>query len=146
MGKDTCPDCGKPMEMYYKRFYSQSNSVEAVMSVYFENFDDKEDVIGAFEVHEPLDDANILFAWYEYEDYNGNAYVLFERGGKLFEVHGGHCSCYGLEGQWEPEETHWGAIKYQRDHGNSYMSPDADAALDKLVKDHFGSLHDDLCN
>ena len=25
--------------------------------------------------------------------------------GKLFESHGGHCSCFGFEGQWEPEET-----------------------------------------
>lgn len=25
--------------------------------------------------------------------------------GKLFEVHGTHCSCYGFEGQFEPEET-----------------------------------------
>lgn len=25
--------------------------------------------------------------------------------GKYFEVHGSHCSCFGFEGQWEPEET-----------------------------------------
>ena len=25
--------------------------------------------------------------------------------GKLYETHGGHCSCYGFEGQFEPEET-----------------------------------------
>ena len=25
--------------------------------------------------------------------------------GKLFETHGSHCSCYGFEGQFEPEET-----------------------------------------
>lgn len=24
---------------------------------------------------------------------------------KLYEVHGSHCSCYGFEGQWKPEET-----------------------------------------
>jgi len=23
--------------------------------------------------------------------------------GKFFEVHGGHCSCHGLEGQWDEE-------------------------------------------
>ena len=23
----------------------------------------------------------------------------------LYEVHGSHCSCYGFEGQWTPEET-----------------------------------------
>jgi len=25
--------------------------------------------------------------------------------GALYENHGGHCSCFGFEGQWEPEET-----------------------------------------
>jgi hypothetical protein len=44
-------------------------------------------------------------AWYGYGDYDGSAFVLFERDGKLYEVNGGHCSCYGLEGQWDPEEV-----------------------------------------
>ncbi|MGL5284386.1 MAG: hypothetical protein ACRC8W_22010 [Plesiomonas shigelloides] len=54
---------------------------------------------------ETLSDIEILFAAYEYEDYDGSAFVLFKQDGKLYEVNGGHCSCYGLEGQWEPEET-----------------------------------------
>lgn len=47
----------------------------------------------------------ILYADYEYENYSGDAYVLgFDKEkGTWFEVHGSHCSCYGLEGQWEPE-------------------------------------------
>lgn len=47
----------------------------------------------------------ILFADYTHEDYSGDAYVLgFDKEeGKWFEVHGDHCSCHGLEGQWEPE-------------------------------------------
>ena len=49
--------------------------------------------------------ANILFAYYEYKDYEGRAFVLFRKDDKLYEVNGGRCSCYGLEGQWDPEET-----------------------------------------
>lgn len=49
--------------------------------------------------------VDVLFATYTYENYSGNAFVLFEKEGKLYEVNGGHCSCYGLEGQWLPEET-----------------------------------------
>ena len=49
--------------------------------------------------------VHILFGYYSYEDYSGYAYVLFEQDGKLYEVNGGHCSCNGLEDQWEPEET-----------------------------------------
>jgi hypothetical protein len=48
-------------------------------------------------------DINILFASYGTDNYSGDAWVLFEKDGQLFEVNGSHCSCYGLEGQWEPE-------------------------------------------
>ena len=47
----------------------------------------------------------ILFASYTYEGYEGSAWVLFTNQGKLYEVNGSHCSCNGLEGQWEPEEV-----------------------------------------
>jgi hypothetical protein len=50
-------------------------------------------------------EAHILLASYSTENYAGDAFVLFEQGGKLFEVNGSHCSCYGLEGQWRPEEV-----------------------------------------
>ena len=70
------------------------------------NFGDKEDVKREFSVKDnSMNDAFILLAWYGYGDYDGSAFVLFERGGKLYEVNGGHCSCNGLEGQWSPEET-----------------------------------------
>lgn len=49
--------------------------------------------------------VEILLASYTYENYSGDAFVLFRRDGKLYEVNGGHCSCYGLEDQWLPEET-----------------------------------------
>ena len=49
---------------------------------------------------------HIIFADYTYEDYNGSSHVVFEgTDGKYYEVHGSHCSCHGLEDQWEPEET-----------------------------------------
>jgi hypothetical protein len=61
---------------------------------------------GDFQIEESvLDGLNILLATYTYEDCNGDAFVLFEKDGVLFEVNGCHCSCYDLEGQWEPEET-----------------------------------------
>ena len=52
----------------------------------------------------------ILVALYDGGSYDGLAFVLFHRDGKLYEVHGSHCSCYGLEGQWSPEETSWAAL------------------------------------
>lgn len=51
-------------------------------------------------------DEQVIVAAYEYESYEGYAYVLY-RGtdGCLYEVNGSHCSCRGLEGQWAPEKT-----------------------------------------
>lgn len=78
----------------------------------------RQGVISDFQINESaLDGAEIIVASYTYEDYSGSAYVLFRRDGKLFEVHGGHCSCYGLEGQWEPEETTKEAILHRLDKG-----------------------------
>ena len=48
---------------------------------------------------------NILFASYGQDNYSGDAWVLFEEDGELYEVNGAHCSCYGLEGQWDEEEV-----------------------------------------
>lgn len=57
---------------------------------------------------------DIVFAVYTYEEYSGDALVVFQKNGKLFEVNGSHCSCFGLseedysgrgQSQWDPEET-----------------------------------------
>lgn len=48
---------------------------------------------------------DVLFAWYEYANYEGEAFVLFRREGLMYEVYGSHCSCHGLEDQWTPEES-----------------------------------------
>jgi hypothetical protein len=47
----------------------------------------------------------LLYGDYTYEDYSGDAYVLGydKQEKKFFEVHGSHCSCYGLEDQWDVE-------------------------------------------
>lgn len=43
----------------------------------------------------------VVLAAYVYEDYSGDAWVVYFDKGRFFEVHGGHCSCYGLERQWD---------------------------------------------
>ena len=77
------------------------------MERYFDGFSNKEDVMGAFCVSEEQSEGvEILYAWYDTSyDYEGYATVIFRKDGKIYEVNGSHCSCYGLEGQWEPEET-----------------------------------------
>ena len=76
------------------------------IKIYFEEFNSQEDVFREFAVSEEKSkDVEILYAQYGYYSYEGEAHVIFRKDGKLYEVNGSHCSCYGLEGQWEPEET-----------------------------------------
>lgn len=78
--------------------------------VYLNHWSCREDVIKDFCGYDqnPSDewnDVNFLFASYGQDNYSGDAFVLFERDGELFEVHGSHCSCYGLEDQFDPESV-----------------------------------------
>jgi len=94
--------------------------VKNVDNVYFgdwaeENYQGevgREAMLKDFEIQEDaLVGAEILFAAYTYENYSGDAFVLFAKDGELYEVHSDHCSCYGLEGQWEPKKTMAEAVR-----------------------------------
>lgn len=65
-----------------------------------------------------LDDCFILYAIYNLDSYDGWAFVLFLKDGKLYEVNISHCSCYGLEDQWEPEETTVLSVRSRIDQPN----------------------------
>ena len=83
---------------------------------YFGNFQVVDDVNKEFAItgSTRVKDTEILFAFYGTAPYEGDAIVIFERTGKLFEVNASHCSCYGLEDQWAPEETSWEALKIRK--------------------------------
>lgn len=101
--------------------------------LYLNNFSERADVIREFSNYgwdyetntsregnpDIGDNVEILIADYTYEDYYGSAWVLFRdtNNGKLYEVHGSHCSCYGLEDQWSPEEANIDAVlmRYQNE-------------------------------
>lgn len=85
--------------------------------LFYHIFTDKESVSNQF-AENLADNVNILFAWYEYEDYSGYAEVIFEQDGVLYEVSGSHCSCYGLEGQWEPQTVELKEIQHRLTHGS----------------------------
>lgn len=82
-------------------------------------------MLADFEIDESkLLGRKVLFASYTYEDYSGDAFVLLiDDYGNLFEVNGSHCSCMGLEDQWEMEATTRSAIRmrnYSRYHGQEF--------------------------
>lgn len=89
----------------------------------------KEDMIRDFEdydldIEDPkvckkYDNINILLAYYDIDGYEGQAFVLFrDLDNNLFTVEGSHCSCYGLEGQWDPVETSLEALKLSLNSGS----------------------------
>src|SRR5690606_7447254 len=50
--------------------------------------------------------ATLIIATSETSSYEDvSLFVFLGTDGKLYEVHGSHCSCYGFEEQWQPEET-----------------------------------------
>lgn len=73
------------------------------MSNYDNYFSNWADVQERFEMNEP-EPEEVLYASYEQEYYEGWADVIYRNGDKFYWVRGSHCSCFGLEGQWDPEE------------------------------------------
>lgn len=103
------------------------------------NFSCVEDVIENYGAPaDALDGATIHLAWYGYGSYEGSSLVIFEKDGKLYEVNGSHCSCNGLEGQWDPEETSWAALGNRDFSGGGYYDgeDEANKEMSRLVREH----------
>lgn len=69
----------------------------------YDGFSDWKDVQSQFEDQTPEPDE-VLCAVYDGGGYEGDALVIYRNGEKYFIVQGSHCSCYGLEGQFDPTE------------------------------------------
>lgn len=81
-------------------------------NVYHGGWNSAEDMVSDFWIDiAELKGVKVLYALREYGDYDGWCIVIFKRGRKLYEVHGSHCSCFGLEEQWCPEETSVAALR-----------------------------------
>ena len=73
---------------------------------YLNDWNNKTEVAQDFEIAESkTKDIKILLASYGCGNYCGDAFVLFIKDGMYYEVNGSHCSCFGLEDQWLPEEA-----------------------------------------
>lgn len=86
----------------------------------FMDFEDTRWGVGTKYAISNKDVIEILLASYTYENYSGYAFVLYrdKTDGKLYEVNGSHCSCYGLEGQWSPEDTTVEVLRHRLERGN----------------------------
>lgn len=107
------------------------------MHKYFGQWSGRADIVRDFSAADGdvTSEESILFATYDYIDYDGSATVWFEREGQLFEVSGSHCSCYGLEGQWEPGVVTWEALAMRPNVAGYGQSGEAEAFARSLVKE-----------
>ena len=81
----------------------------------------KKEIIESFNIkNSQLDPYEIIYGYYHDEDYSGSCFVLLQEksSGNLFEVNGSHCSCYGLENQWELEATTIESILHRLKQGH----------------------------
>ena len=93
-------------------------------AVFLHNWDSKENMICSFEGIYDIDKlipedkikyahVDVILASYGTDNYTGNSFVLFRstKDGQLYETHGSHCSCYGLEDQWSEETCDLESLK-----------------------------------
>jgi len=71
--------------------------------VYHDDFESWADVQSQFDTTH-AEPSRVLYAGYSYEDYSGDADVAWlNEDRSIGYVSGSHCSCYGLEGQFDVE-------------------------------------------
>jgi hypothetical protein len=103
-------------------------------TIYMGMFEEEIDIYRSFHVAPSL--YNVAVAYYGDEGYDGDAKVLLYKGpyGPLakkkfnfYFVSGGHCSCHGLEDQWQPDEVseEWLWLQVQ-EHAIKKPKPDYD--------------------
>lgn len=80
----------------------------------------KDEILDEFEFNGDRSKIEILFASYTYEMYSGEAFLIVKKENKLYEVNANHCSCYGLEGQFDLEETSIKQLEFYLEKGHKF--------------------------
>lgn len=93
--------------------YLKNKLIEAVLAGQLMSRADQDDAYRQYQDYSYSEDGpklpdnlHIFYTYYECEYYEGYGFVVGYDSDKneFFYNSGSHCSCYGLEGQWEPEE------------------------------------------
>ncbi len=91
--------------------------------IYQGMFKNIETVYDDFQItSDDLKDEEVILASYIPGSYGGQAFVLFKRDGQYYEVNAYHCSCFGLERQFEPEVTFVPALKHRATNGRVWAA------------------------
>jgi hypothetical protein len=69
----------------------------------------RDHVRSSYETNDDLENIVFLIAYESVGSWgcdSSSFFLMYKKDdGNLYENRGSHCSCYGFEGQWEPEET-----------------------------------------
>ena len=105
--------------------------------MYLEQFSNASDVFTEFCIP-ATENIQICYAEYDYRNYEGYAMVIFfdKEQNKYFEVYGSHCSCFGLENQWNPEEVNFSALNLRIEQGHFY---DCGLPLKRICEEYIKS-------
>lgn len=83
-------------------------------------------------------EPEFVYAVYSTPAYEGCADVVFKRDGEWWHASGGHCSCYGLEGQWGAEkfnpQDHLSAVA---DGRQLLLIADTEGDYPQATQEHF---------
>lgn len=84
--------------------------------VFLDGFSNRADILNEFSISpKVISEYKIIVAVYDLsEAYSGDAFILMEKDGQLYEVNDSHCSCYGLE-NFDIEETTADALRIRCD-------------------------------
>jgi hypothetical protein len=108
------------------------------MQIFNNDFDSKATICREFGIDDF--DGVVIYADYDNEGYEGSACVIFANAGKLWFAAGSHCSCFGLENSWEPEEVTVEQLRHIAANGYGVEAQSAVSAL--AIMDKFGSVED----
>ncbi len=123
----------------FEQIYMSESDFNAQENPWPNNLEHWQDMKGRMlKALKEYETKNILFASYGQDNYLGDAFVLFEEGGVLYEVNGSHCSCYGLEGQFSAEETSLEAIAHRLKEGHLGLCGYADNEFKKELEVFIG--------
>ena len=105
----------------------------------------KKHIVSSYEVDDSeVDKYEVLVAYESVGSWgcDSSSWILLKdrETGKLFETHGSHCSCYGFEGQFEPEET---TVEYLQSDRFFFCCGGYDNSAEeneRLIKDYLSKL------
>lgn len=101
--------------------------------------------VSSEQIEEELKNEKILVAYESVGNWGcgSSSFFLIQRvDDSLFEIHGSHCSCFGMEGQFVPQESEWSYLVSNHFSFSCGGYDDDDVKHKKQVKHHIAKLKD----